>query len=112
MTILAGFTQAGFVHWNATVSLPHPAITIIPIITIISPLWPLLSHIVQQQTSFEYNEMASVTEHPPTLEQIEADQDEYDRLFTAEVDSFDVPTTTRRELWSYYLYYNGRHGRC
>lgn len=56
--------------------------------------------------------MASVTEDPPTLEQIEADQDEYDRLFTAEVDSLDVPTTTRRELWSYYLYYNGRHGRC
>ncbi|KAL4916293.1 hypothetical protein BDW62DRAFT_186471 [Aspergillus aurantiobrunneus] len=45
---------------------------------------------------------------PPNLEQTETDQDEFDRLFRAERDS-EAPTTTRRELWSYYLYYNGRH---
>ncbi|KAL4978215.1 autophagy-related protein 22-like protein [Aspergillus desertorum] len=55
--------------------------------------------------------MAShITEDSPNLEQTEANQDEHDRLFTAEVDCVDVPTTTRRELWSYYLYYNGDNG--
>jgi hypothetical protein len=45
MTILAGFTRAGFVHWNATVSLLHPAIKIIPTITIIiSPVAIAVSH--------------------------------------------------------------------
>lgn len=45
MTILAGFTRAGFVHWYATVSLLHPAITIIPTIIIISsPVAIAVSH--------------------------------------------------------------------
>lgn len=46
----------------------------------------------------------------PNTERIEAEQeqDEYDHLFGAEQDSFDAPTTTRKELWSYYLYYNGK----
>lgn len=39
--------------------------------------------------------------HPPhTLE-------EYERLFGVDEDAYEQPTTTRRELWSYYLYYNG-----
>lgn len=35
-------------------------------------------------------------------------RDEYERLFG--IDDFldEQPTTTRRELWSYYLYYNGK----
>ncbi|GMF68792.1 unnamed protein product [Aspergillus oryzae] len=33
-------------------------------------------------------------------------RDELDHLFRAEED-YDQPTTTRKELWSYYLYYNG-----
>ncbi|KAL5339159.1 autophagy-related protein 22-like protein [Aspergillus crustosus] len=45
-----------------------------------------------------------------SLEPSEADQNEYDRLFQTEQDDFDAPTTTRRELWSYYLYYNGDNG--
>ncbi|KAE8319208.1 autophagy-related protein Atg22B2 [Aspergillus transmontanensis] len=36
-------------------------------------------------------------------------RDELDHLFRAEED-YDQPTTTRRELWSYYLYYNGDNG--
>lgn len=34
-------------------------------------------------------------------------RDEYERLFG--IDDFldEQPTTSRRELWSYYLYYNG-----
>ncbi|CAG7923257.1 unnamed protein product [Penicillium olsonii] len=35
---------------------------------------------------------------------------EYERLFGVDEDTYDQPTTTRRELWSYYLYYNGDNG--
>lgn len=34
----------------------------------------------------------------------------YVRLFGADEDSFSQPTTIRKELWSYYLYYNGDNG--
>ncbi|KAI9743395.1 MAG: hypothetical protein M1818_003242 [Claussenomyces sp. TS43310] len=34
----------------------------------------------------------------------------YEQLFGADEDSFPQPTTTRKELWSYYLYYNGDNG--
>lgn len=34
----------------------------------------------------------------------------YSQLFSADEDTFDQPTTTRKELWSYYLYYNGDNG--
>lgn len=30
----------------------------------------------------------------------------YEQLFGADEDAFNQPTTTRKELWSYYLYYN------
>lgn len=33
--------------------------------------------------------------------------EEYERLFGVDEDAYEQPTTTRRELWSYYLYYNG-----
>ncbi|KAJ0426052.1 hypothetical protein BJY00DRAFT_272816 [Aspergillus carlsbadensis] len=39
----------------------------------------------------------------------QAGLEEYERLFGAE-NPRDAPTTTRRELWSYYLYYNGDNG--
>jgi hypothetical protein len=32
----------------------------------------------------------------------------YEHLFGADEDAFVQPTTTRKELWSYYLYYNVR----
>jgi hypothetical protein len=31
---------------------------------------------------------------------------QYEQLFGADEDAFDQPTTTRKELWSYYLDYN------
>lgn len=34
--------------------------------------------------------------------------EEYERLFAVDEDAYEQPTTTRKELWSYYLYYNGR----
>ncbi|KAL3453666.1 hypothetical protein BJX65DRAFT_264640 [Aspergillus insuetus] len=39
----------------------------------------------------------------------QAGLEEYERLFGAET-PHDEPTTTRSELWSYYLYYNGDNG--
>lgn len=32
--------------------------------------------------------------------------DQYERLFRVDENALRQPTTTRRELWSYYLYYN------
>lgn len=34
----------------------------------------------------------------------------YEQLFGVSEDAFEQPTTTRKELWSYYLYYNGDNG--
>lgn len=34
--------------------------------------------------------------------------EEYERLFGIDEESYEQPTTTRKELWSYYLYYNGK----
>lgn len=36
--------------------------------------------------------------------------EEYERLFGVDEDAYEQPTTTRKELWSYYLYYNGDNG--
>ncbi|KAL4785679.1 autophagy-related protein 22-like protein [Aspergillus varians] len=47
---------------------------------------------------------------PPNTERSEAGQDEFNRLFGVQEDPIHAPTTTRRELWSYYLYYNGDNG--
>jgi hypothetical protein len=38
--------------------------------------------------------------------QIKENLQAYEQLFGADEDAFDQPTTTRKELWSYYLYYN------
>ncbi|KAJ5163547.1 Major facilitator superfamily domain general substrate transporter, partial [Penicillium coprophilum] len=43
------------------------------------------------------------TSQHPTLEA-------YERLFGVDEDSYEQPTTSRKELWSYYLYYNGDNG--
>lgn len=38
--------------------------------------------------------------------------EEYERLFGVDEDAYEQPTTTRKELWSYYLYYNGKASSC
>jgi hypothetical protein len=46
---------------------------------------------------------------------LEENLEQYEQLFGADEDAFHQPTTTRKELWSYYLYYNVRllnHRRC
>jgi len=47
------------------------------------------------------NPVSTTTSQHPTLE-------EYERLFGVDEDAYEQPTTTRKELWSYYLYYNGK----
>lgn len=37
---------------------------------------------------------------------IKENLEKYEQLFGADEDAFDQPTTSRKELWSYYLYYN------
>lgn len=48
-------------------------------------------------------DVTSAAQPHPTLE-------EYERLFGVDEDAYEQPTTTRKELWSYYLYYNGDNG--
>ncbi|KAJ9216201.1 hypothetical protein DTO166G4_2133 [Paecilomyces variotii] len=36
--------------------------------------------------------------------------EEYEQLFGVEEEAYSQPTTTKKELWSYYLYYNGDNG--
>lgn len=45
-----------------------------------------------------------------TSSQPRATLQEYERLFGVDEDAYEQPTTTRKELWSYYLYYNGDNG--
>jgi hypothetical protein len=38
--------------------------------------------------------------------EIKENLQKYEQLFGTDEDAFVQPTTTRRELWAYYLYYN------
>lgn len=38
--------------------------------------------------------------------QIKENLEKYEQLFGADEDAYEQPTTSRKELWSYYLYYN------
>ena len=38
--------------------------------------------------------------------EIKENLQKYEQLFGADEDAFVQPTTTRKELWPYYLYYN------
>lgn len=50
------------------------------------------------------NSTVEVTDHQ---EELGSNLSEFDRLFGVGEDAYEQPTTTRKELWSYYLYYNG-----
>jgi hypothetical protein len=45
----------------------------------------------------------------PEQRRIRQNLEEFEHLFGVDEDAYDQPTTTRKELWSYYLYYNGKH---
>ncbi|KAG2013133.1 hypothetical protein CC2G_010073 [Coprinopsis cinerea AmutBmut pab1-1] len=51
---------------------------------------------------------------PDVIDQVELQDDKSDDLPVPQVsvgiDGFEDPVVTRRELWSYYLYYNGNNG--
>lgn len=42
-----------------------------------------------------------------TAQEVQSTRDDLERLFGVDEQLYEQPTTTRRELWSYYLYYNG-----
>ncbi|KAI9650032.1 hypothetical protein NHQ30_000045 [Ciborinia camelliae] len=44
------------------------------------------------------------------VNRIKKDINKYEQLFGIDEESSDQPTTTRKELWSYYLYSNGDNG--
>ena len=49
---------------------------------------------------------AAEPEEGVQTKQIKENLHKYEQLFGVDEDSFDQPTTSRKELWSYYLYYN------
>lgn len=49
---------------------------------------------------------ATETEDELQTKQIKENLQKYEQMFGVDEDAFDQPTTTRKELWSYYLYYN------
>lgn len=48
--------------------------------------------------------------HDSTAKAIQDNLANYEQLFGSNEDTYRQPTTTRKELWSYYLYYNGNNG--
>lgn len=65
--------------------------------------------------SFEINQTdnRAIKTNGINLDETESDRtkkdlDKYQKMFSIDEDSFDQPATTRKELWSYYLYSNVR----
>lgn len=54
------------------------------------------------------NVISAVGDDDTKAKQVKENLERYEQLFGADEDAFDQPTTTRKELWSYYLYYNVR----
>jgi len=46
----------------------------------------------------------------PKTKEIKENLAQYEHLFGTDEDAYSQPTTTKKELWSYYLYYNGDNG--
>ncbi|KAJ5287644.1 hypothetical protein N7478_003330 [Penicillium angulare] len=63
-----------------------------------------------QTTEIKSGKNDTAVEVAVTSSQPRATLREYERLFGVDEDAYEQPTTTRKELWSYYLYYNGDNG--
>jgi hypothetical protein len=65
---------------------------------------------VPYTTAVEENATTSNEENVSDVEQRRVRQTltEFEHLFGVDEDAYDQPTTTRKELWTYYLYYNGK----
>lgn len=61
-----------------------------------------------QAKKYQSSKNDAAVEVAATSSQPRATLQEYERLFGVDEDAYEQPTTTRKELWSYYLYYNGR----
>lgn len=61
-----------------------------------------VSHVVE---SLSKDVMSNNVDETKARE-IEGNLQKYEQLFGTDEDAFEQPTTTRKELWSYYLYYN------
>lgn len=60
-----------------------------------------------QEDAISKGVIADTTEVDATQsKQVKENLEKYEQLFGADEDAFDQPTTSRKELWSYYLYYN------
>ena len=55
--------------------------------------------------------IGTVSSDSDSEQDIRENLDRYERLFGTDEDAIQQPTTTKRELWAYYLYYNGRWWR-
>ena len=44
--------------------------------------------------------------NPTKTKEIKENLEKYEQLLGTDEDSFVQPTTTKKELWAYYLYYN------
>lgn len=49
----------------------------------------------------------SVRKTMMSQQQAQSNREEYEQFFGVDESAGQQPITTRRELWSYYLYYNG-----
>lgn len=65
---------------------------------------------VPNTTVVERNATTSNEQNASDAEQqrIRQNLTEFEHLFGVDEDAYDQPTTTRKELWTYYLYYNGK----
>lgn len=58
-------------------------------------------------------DVVQVAAHAPTSEndqKLRDNLEQFEQLFGTDEDAYEQPTTTRKELWAYYLYYNGDNG--
>ena len=55
-----------------------------------------VTHVISETANFDETKTKKIKEN----------LQKYEQLFGADEDAFVQPTTTRKELWSYYLYYN------
>jgi hypothetical protein len=76
---------------------------------------PLLSKASRMHDSLEtknaiaddvISKHATVEVDAAKRKEIKENLHKYEQLFGADEDAFVQPTTTRKELWAYYLYYN------
>jgi hypothetical protein len=67
-------------------------------------------HVTAGTTTIDEMKEKEIKEKEIKEKEIKENLAKYEQLFGADEDAFVQPTTSRKELWSYYLYYNGDNG--